>query len=821
MKTSRVNLHAIVIALSLLAFLSVSAAGYLYYASSKKAAFRESDREASLYVETIKNHLALFLSENLKSVKALAGMEALKNALSNPEVHRITEANAILDHFHDALNADVCYLMSSDATTIASSNRAAPDSFVGQNYAFRPYFKKAMSGQATVYMARGITSKKRGIYCSHPVYGTDRTAPMGVVVIKAPIDPLEKEFSQTYRGTLALVDPHGLAFLSNRKDWLYHFLWKPSPQDISEISQGRQFGRGPWHWTGLGMKDDTHAENLSGEAYVVYRTDVETYPGWQVVYLQSVKEISKRVSVSLLKMTGLVILTVCVFIGLLILFLYRKASLLIAQRRAAEEALRESEKTALALLNAPTESALLLDTHGTILALNKPAAERFGKSAQELNGSNAFEQFPAGIAKARRAYHEWVVRSGKPFRYEDNREGRWLNTNVYPVFDAKGQVSRVAIFSHDVTDQKNAEEELRVAKEKLTQYSKGLERRVKKRTREITSILKYTPAVVFIKNEEMQYTLVNSKFEELFGLTNEDIQGKTDYDIFPKESADQFRKSDLQVLTEGRACQVEEVVSQNHGLHTYLSTKFPLYDENGSVSGLCGIATDITALKKAQDQLRRLSGSIITGQEKERRVIARELHDELGQMLTALRIDSVWIWERLKEQDKQAAERALSMMHLIDKSIDEVRSMATRLRPGVLDDLGLIPALEWYTTDFEKRTGIDCRFKHSNVDRVNNILATAAYRIAQEALTNVARHSQAIQVDVTLQRSNGILTLAVIDNGRGFDAQDMMGSDCLGIAGMRERAGLVGGSLEIRSEPQEGTAVFFKVPIHDQNGDRS
>ena len=162
-----------------------------------------------------------------------------------------------------------------------------------------------MSGQATVYMARGITSKKRGIYCSHPVYGTDRTAPMGVVLINAPIDPLEKEFSQTYRGTLALVDPHGLAFLSNRKDWLYHFLWKPSPQDMVEISQGRQFGQGPWHWTGPGMKDNMRAEDLSGEAYVVYRTDVEPYPGWQVIYLKRVKEISKKVSASLLKMTGL------------------------------------------------------------------------------------------------------------------------------------------------------------------------------------------------------------------------------------------------------------------------------------------------------------------------------------------------------------------------------------------------------------------------------------------------------------------------------------------------------------------------------------
>jgi signal transduction histidine kinase len=136
----------------------------------------------------------------------------------------------------------------------------------------------------------------------------------------------------------------------------------------------------------------------------------------------------------------------------------------------------------------------------------------------------------------------------------------------------------------------------------------------------------------------------------------------------------------------------------------------------------------------------------------------------------------------------------------------------------VLDDLGLLDALDWYITDFEKRTGIACIFKHRNVPEVDGIGATAAYRIAQEALTNVTRHAAATEVRVSLQPEKGALTLAVVDNGRGFDLKEIEASECLGLAGMRERAGLLGGSLEIRSRPGKGTRVCFRLPVHGSEG---
>jgi PAS domain S-box-containing protein len=372
--------------------------------------------------------------------------------------------------------------------------------------------------------------------------------------------------------------------------------------------------------------------------------------------------------------------------------------------------------------------------------------------------------------------------------------------------------------ARDLSERKRAEMELKRARDELSHYSKDLERQVKARAREITGILEYTPAVVSIKDTDGHYTLVNSRYEELFGISNDHIQGKSDHDIFPKEFADQFRANDLQVLVEGRSCQIEERIPHHDGVHTYLSVKFPLYDEHGAASGVCGICTDITELKKAQNQLRRLSGSIMAGQEKERAAIARELHDELGQVLTALRMDTVWLLNHLKDTDSTAANHALTMRELIDKTIDEVRSIALRLRPSVLDDLGLIPALEWYTVELEKRSGIAFILNHKDVPKVNEIVATAAYRIAQEALTNVVRHSSATHVEISLQALGDLLELKVVDNGCGFNNVELSESDRLGVAGMRERANLAGGTLEIQSQPGKGTQVYCRLPVSGKMG---
>jgi PAS domain S-box-containing protein len=489
----------------------------------------------------------------------------------------------------------------------------------------------------------------------------------------------------------------------------------------------------------------------------------------------------------------------------------------IEERKRAEEELQRTKEYLENVIDNSVDAIGIVDRHGRFILWNRRAEEIYGYQFDELAGKTAFELYaePQELAKMlAKLRQEGVVREYEIVMRKKDGSIVPMDISISLLRDDHGRTIGSVCVARDLSERKKAEAALKRAQEELSRYSKDLERQVKQRTREITGILRYTPAVVYIKDMGGRYRLVNSRFEELFRIKGEEIRGKSDYDIFPREVADQFRASDLQVLTEGRPRQVEEPIPQEGGVHTYLMVKFPIYDDQGVANGLCGIATDITELKKAQDQLRRLSGSIMASQEKERTAIARELHDELGQVLTALRMDAVWLAEHLKGREAKAADRSLKMRDLIDKTIDEVRGLATRLRPGVLDHLGLIDALEWYAAEFRKRTGIACIFKPFNVTRVDDIVATAAYRIAQEALTNVARHSFATQVQISLKEEKGILTLAVVDNGRGFNTRKIEESECLGLAGMRERAGLIGGALEIQSKPRKGTRVYFKMPFN-------
>jgi PAS domain S-box-containing protein len=494
----------------------------------------------------------------------------------------------------------------------------------------------------------------------------------------------------------------------------------------------------------------------------------------------------------------------------------------IEERRRAEEELKRTKEYLENVIDNSVDAIGIVDRQGRFILWNRRAAEIYGYSFEELTGMTAFALYPDPeelnqmLSRLRR---DGVVREYEILMKKKNGSVVPMDISISLLKDDQDNTIGSVCVARDLSERKKAEADLKRAKGELDLYSKDLERQVKKRTREITSILKYTPSVVYIKDRQGRYQLVNSRFEELFGLSKEEVQGKSDHEIFPGEIADQFHANDMRVLAEQRSQQLEEQVPLNDGMHTYLSVKFPLYDEDGAVSRLCGISTDITELKKAQDRLRRLSGSIMASQEKERQIIARELHDELGQLLTALRMDSVWLYERLQKKDGKAAERALSLCNLIDHTIDEVRGLATRLRPGVLDDLGLLEALEWFVAEFKRRTGIACIFRHQNVPEVDGIVATAAYRIAQEALTNVARHSFATQVHLSLEAAGDTLTLAVVDNGRGFDLKRLAEADCLGLVGMRERAGLLGGRLEMHSQIGQGTQLYFRLPINGGKGE--
>ena len=219
-------------------------------------------------------------------------------------------------------------------------------------------------------------------------------------------------------------------------------------------------------------------------------------------------------------------------------------------------------------------------------------------------------------------------------------------------------------------------------------------------------------------------------------------------------------------------------------------------------------------LRESEEKLRRLAAHLISVREEERAHIAREIHDELGQVLTGLKMEVTWLAKRLRE--KPLIEKTDSMCKLIDTTVQTVRKIATGLRPEMLDDMGLIAAVGWQAKEFQKRTGIRCRAKLPPEVKLDIDVSTTMFRIFQEILTNVARHSRATRVDMELTVNDERVGLEVTDNGVGIADSDLNGKKSLGLLGMHERALLFGGEVKISGTAGHGTRVSVSIPVRQR-----
>jgi signal transduction histidine kinase len=216
-------------------------------------------------------------------------------------------------------------------------------------------------------------------------------------------------------------------------------------------------------------------------------------------------------------------------------------------------------------------------------------------------------------------------------------------------------------------------------------------------------------------------------------------------------------------------------------------------------------------LRESEDKLRRLAAHLISIREEERAHIAREIHDELGQVLTGLKMEVTWLAKRLKE--KPLIEKTDSICALIDSTVQTVRKIATGLRPEMLDDMGLVAAVAWQAKEFQKRTGIRCRASLPPETKLDMDVSTTMFRIFQEILTNVARHSRATRVDIELEIRESQVSLEVVDNGIGIQENELNARKSLGLLGMQERALLFGGEVSISGSAGHGTRVSLTIPL--------
>ena len=450
---------------------------------------------------------------------------------------------------------------------------------------------------------------------------------------------------------------------------------------------------------------------------------------------------------------------------------------------------------------------------GLINSWNRGAERIFGYSAQEALG----QPITLIIPEDRRAEEDAVIaqiRRGEAVSHFETvrrtKDGRLIDVSltVSPVRDASGRVTGASKIARDITQQKQMQSALTSTQARLA------------------AIVDSAMDAVITIDEKQNIVLFNRAAEQVFGVRRQEAIGTSLDRFIPAR----FRR--------GHHGHVERfgatgVTSRRMGDVTTLwalradGTEFPIeasisQAREGGHHLFTVILRDITVRKQHEDELRRsqqelreLSARVLEAREEEKARIARELHDELGQLLTALKMDLSWMRERL-DGKPDVAQKAAEMGALLDQTVTATRRISADLRPLMLDDLGLADAAQWLVDDFAKRSGIEATvdMPESEVfDRLAKPVQTAIYRAVQESLTNIARHAGAKRAWVVFSHDDGALRVEVEDDGRGIALEDLAKVRSLGLKGMRERIAYLGGSLDIGRAPRGGTRLRVKVPL--------
>ena len=450
----------------------------------------------------------------------------------------------------------------------------------------------------------------------------------------------------------------------------------------------------------------------------------------------------------------------------------------------------------------------ITDEKGIILYANDNFCKISRYSAEELVGKD-HRIVNSGYHPKSYIKNLWdTIKAGQIWRGEFCNKAKngslyWVDATIIPFLNEEGKPYQYLAIRVDITERKKAEEKILNSE---SQYK---------------DLLDNISDLICTHDLNGNVLSMNRAAEKLTGLKfNPQKTIKIKNYLLP-DVRNEFDDYIAEIKKNGYA----------HGLMSVkiLSGETRIWEYNNSLKTegvntpiVRGYARDITESRKAEkeilemnEQLRQLSGYLQKVREEERTHMAREIHDELGQQLTVMKMDASWLNKKISADDTAIRQKIKDLLEMLDKTIKIVRRIASELRPSVLDDMGLLAAIEGHLKDFEKRSGIKTILKGIKEELpLPDVIKTSLFRIMQESLTNVGRYAKAKSVTVTLQHKDGTLVLTIQDDGVGFDKEKIASKKTLGLLGMKERTIMMGGTYEVNSKPGKGTTVIVSIPFN-------
>ncbi len=481
----------------------------------------------------------------------------------------------------------------------------------------------------------------------------------------------------------------------------------------------------------------------------------------------------------------------------------------ISERQLAEQERKKQAALLQAQLDASIDGIMIVDPRGNRLLQNDSVNRIWGLGSEKQSARQGRDRLEVISARtmAPEQFREKVMKlANDPVaKIRDEVElvdGKIIERYSAPVVGADGtRYGRIWNF-HDVTENKRAERALKDSEELYR------------------TLFENTGTATSLAEEDSTITLVNTEFERLSGYNKSEIEGKKKWIEF-------IPQADLE-----RALAYSKMVGEPGGMPSGFEARFIDREKHvknvivtinhipGSTRRIASLK-DISrrkkaekALKKSRQRIRNLLEHVEMVREEERKRIAQEMHDELGQLLTALKMDVVWLSKHIPQEHHDVQGKTLQMRQTIDMTIQSIKRISAELRPHLLDNLGLSAAIEWQVKQINDVTGIDCRFSSQPSDIVTDSpTSIALFRIFQEAITNAVRHADATQITVELSLLPGRVRLTVEDNGAGIKHREIVDAKSFGLISIKERAYNLGGSVEISGKTGKGTTITTEIPL--------